>query len=194
MHFIKQSSLLIFMRATVMFTALTVSITFGGCTFFMEEPGTPLARAAHEGNIDQIRALLAAGANPNEYDASNQTALHWAARGGHPFGPHFCHGEVDTRSDVVSALIDGGADVNAVDRRGAIPGGSSGWTPLHVALHHEQFNTALVLLKRGANPNIRSHQGASVMAMAAEEGAPTTLLQELLARGFAPRSSKTARP
>ena len=57
-----------------------------GCAFFMEQPGTPLARAAHQGNLDQIRELMAAGANPNEYDASSQTALHWAARGGHDSG------------------------------------------------------------------------------------------------------------
>ena len=86
-------------------------------------------------------------------------------------------------------LIDLGADVNAVDRRGAIPGGSSGWTPLHVALHHEQFATAARLLERGANPNIRSHQGASVLAMAADEGAPKTLLEQILARGFDPRQA-----
>ena len=160
-----------------------------GCAFFMEQPGTPLARAAHQGNLAQIRELIAAGANPNEYDASRQTPLHWAARGGHALGPHHCHGEAEGRAEVISLLIDLGADVNAVDRRGAIPGGSSGWTPLHVALHHEQFATATRLLERGANPNIRSHQGASVLAMAADEGAPKTLLEQILARGFDPRQA-----
>jgi ankyrin repeat protein len=180
------------MNATKTASVLILATTLSGCAFFMERPGTPLAIAAHQGNIEQIRALLASGANPNEYDASNQTALHWAARGGHGLGPHFCHGEAVGRADVISVLVDGGADVNAVDRRGAIPGGSSGWTPLHVALHHEQFNTAARLLERGANPNIRSHQGTSVMAMAAEEGAPPALLQELLARGFDPRRARRA--
>jgi cytohesin len=180
------------MRARPWLATLILAATTTGCTFFSERPGTPLGRAAHAGNIEQIRALLAAGANPNEYDASNQTALHWAARGGHRPGPHYCSGESPGRPDVISILIDGGADVNAVDRRGAIPGGASGWTPLHVALHHEQFVSAARLLQRGANPNIRSHQGASVMAMAAEEGAPAALLQELLARGFDPTKAKPA--
>ena len=180
------------MRGRKWVGTLLLAAATTGCTFFMEEPGTPLARAAHAGNLEQVRALLAAGANPNEYDASNQTALHWAARGGHTLGPHRCRGEAPGRADVISTLIDGGADVNAVDRRGAIPGGSSGWTPLHVALHHEQFVTAARLLERGANPNIRSHQGASVMAMAAEEGAPPALLQELLARGFDPTKATRA--
>jgi len=172
----------------IVFVALAAVPT--GCAGFMEEPGTPLARAAHEGNITRIRTLVAAGANPNEYDAGNQTPLHWAARGGHRLGPHRCSGEALERAEVVSVLIDLGADVNAVDRRGAIPGGSSGWTPLHVALHHEQFKTAARLLERGANPNIRTHQGTSVMALAAEEGAPKELLEGLLARGFDPRQAR----
>lgn len=164
-----------------------LTMTISGCAFFWEEPGTPLARAAHAGDIGAIRSLIAAGANPNEHDATGQTALHWAARGGHRLGPHNCRGEGVTRPDVIAALIDGGADLNLTDRRGAIPGGSSGWTPLHVALHHEQFVTAGRMLERGANPNIRSHQGTTVMAMAAEEGAPPELLEAMLDRGFNPR-------
>ena len=165
-------------------------IVLGGCAFFWEEPRTPLARAAHQGDIVAIRALIAGGANPNAFDATGQTALHWAARGGHRPGPHHCHGEAPSRPDVIAALVDLGADLNLADRRGAIPGGSSGWTPLHMALRHEQFATAARLLERGANPNIRSHQGRSVMALAAEEGAPKRLLEDLLARGFDPRLAK----
>ena len=180
------------MRMNSVTAVLAGALMAANCASFMEKPGTALAKAAHEGNIEQMRALLAGGVNVNEYDASNQTALHWAARGGHPIGPHVCRGESAGRADVVDALIDAGADVNAMDRRAAIPGGSSGWTPLHVALHHEQFGIAARLLERGANPNIRSHQGTSVMAMAAEEGAPTALLQDLLAHGFDPRRGSGA--
>jgi ankyrin repeat protein len=189
MNFMLQSSLP-YRRALASIMAITLLLPLGGCAFFLLEPGTPLARAAHAGNLEQIRALIAAGANPNVYDATSQTALHWAARGGHRIGPHTCGGEIPGRAEVVAALIDLGADVNAVDHRGAIPGGSSGWTPLHVALHHEQFAIAARLLERGADPNIRSHQGQSVMALAAEEGAPKELLQTLLSRGFDPRRAQ----
>jgi ankyrin repeat protein len=164
-----------------------------GCAFFWQQPGTPLARAAHTADVEAIRSLIAGGADPNQFDATGQTAMHWAARGGHRLGPHTCRGEAASRPAVITALVDAGADLNPTDRRGAIPGGSSGWTPLHVALHHEQFKTAARLLERGANPNIRSHQGTTVMAMAAEEGAPAEFLQDLLARGFDPRRARTPR-
>jgi ankyrin repeat protein len=164
-----------------------------GCAFFWETPGTPLAQAAHRGDVAAIHALLAGGADPNQFDATGQTSLHWAARGGHRPGPHACRGEAAGRPDVVAALIAGGADPNLPDRRTAIPGASSGWTPLHVALHHEQWGTATRLLERGANPNLRSRQGLSVMAMAAEEGAPVALLNELIARGFDPRRAVAVR-
>jgi hypothetical protein len=160
----------------------SVCVVLSGCSAFVQQPGTPLARAAHEGNIDEIRMLIAAGADPNEFDASSQTPLHWAARGGHPLGPHHCRGEAPDRPDVVSTLIDAGADINAVDRRAAIPGGSSGWSALHIALHHEQFKTAARLLERGASAGIRSRQGTSVLAMAADEGAPQELLNAIVAR------------
>ena len=159
----------------------SVCVALSGCAAFVQEPGTPLARAAHEGNIDGIRQLIAAGADPNDYDPSNHTALHWAARGGHPLGPHHCQGEAPDRPDVVSALLDAGADINAPDRRAALPGGSSGWSALHIALHHEQFRTAALLLERGAHAGLRSGQARSVLALAADEGAPKELLHAIVA-------------
>jgi ankyrin repeat protein len=158
----------------------TACLALGGCAVFTQVPGTPLAHAAHEGNVQEIRRLVSAGADPNEYDASGQTALHWAARGGHPLGPHQCQGQAADRADVVATLIDLGANANLTDRRARIPGGASGWTPLHIALQHEQFAIAERLLARGADPRIRSHDGMTVMAMAANEGAPKQLLVSIL--------------
>ncbi len=178
------------MRVGVMAAVAAAMFATAACTIFFEQPGSPLAEAAHRGDIAAMRSLVAGGADPNSYDASGQTPLHWAARGGHPLGPHRCKGEATTRAAVVAALIDLGANPNALDHRGSIPGGSSGWTPLHVALHHEQFATAARLLERGADPNIRTQQGHSAMAMAADEGAPRELLGELLKRGFDPREAK----
>ena len=83
---------------------------------------------------------------------------------------------------MVAAMIELGADVNARDRRPRVPGGSSGWTPLLVALHHGQFKTARVLLEHGADVNIRSDQGMTALEMAEVEGAPRDLLDALHAR------------
>jgi len=105
------------------------------------------------------------------------TALHdAAARGGHPLGPHQCAGEDPARPDVIAALIELGADPNIQDRRPKGIGRSSGWTPLFVALHHEQFKSARVMLEHGADPNILSDQGMSAMVMAEAEGAPKELV------------------
>ena len=43
-----------------------------------------LMRTASEGYADIVQMLLGAGADINEQRAEGQTALHWAASGGHP--------------------------------------------------------------------------------------------------------------
>lgn len=178
------------MRISRVGLAVGAALGASNCAIFFDQPGTPLADAAHRGDVAAIRSLIAAGADPNSYDATGNTPLHWAARGGHPLGPHRCSGEGATRVEVVNALIELGADPNALDHRGSIPGGSSGWTPLHMALHHEQFATAAKLLERGADPNIRTQQGHSTMSMAADEGAPRELLAAILSKGFDPRAAR----
>ena len=62
-------------------------------------------------------------------------------------------------------------------------GRSSGWTPLLVAQHHEQFKTAAMLLEKGADPNIRSDQGRSAWDMASAEGAPKELVDLMISKG-----------
>ena len=162
----------------------------GGCALFYEMPSTPVHEAAWKGDIERVRQLVKDGADINEPDAMGATPLYWAARGGHPLGPHRCAGEDAGRPDVIKAMLDLGADPNAQDRRPRIPGGSSGWTPLFVAFHHEQFKSAAVMLKAGANPNIRSDQGMSVMEMASAEGAPKELIELIVDKGFDPQQAR----
>lgn len=162
----------------------------GGCAMFFVQPGTPLARAAYRGDLADIRTLVAAGADLNAFDDSGQTALHWAARGGHPFGPHRCQGQDGERADVVALLLELGADPDAVDRPAWFPGRAAGWTALHTAVHHQQFEIAVRLLEHAADPNIRTREGRSVLGMAADEGAPVDLLRLILAHGFDPQTAK----
>jgi ankyrin repeat protein len=176
-------------------SSLIAAVAAGpGCALFLEQPATPLQRAAARGDIPAVRALIAEGAEIDRPDHLGATALYWAARGGHPLGPHRCRGEATDRPAVTTALLDLGANPNIQDRRPRGFGRSSGWTPLFVALHHEQFQTAAVLLQRGADPNIRSDQGLSVMEMAAAEGAPRELIALIVARGFDPQRAARREP
>jgi ankyrin repeat protein len=176
-------------------SSLFAMIVLGGagCTAFFERPTTPLHVAAWEGNTSAIRELVKRGADIDVPDTSGGTALSWAARGGHPIGPHRCGYETDGRPEVVAALLDLGANPNIQDNRPDLPGRSSGWTPLFVALHHRQFRSAQILLEHGADPNILSDQGMSVMGVAAAEGAPRELIELILKKGFDPATARERR-
>ena len=153
-------------------------------------PATPLHAAAARGDVARIRELVKDGADINARDDLGATALYWAARGGHPLGPHKCGTEDPQRVAVIATLVELGADPNLQDRRPKGWGRSSGWTPLFVALHHAQFTSARVLLEHGADPNLLSDQGMSVMAMASVEGAPKDLISLLVAKGFDPQLAR----
>lgn len=163
--FIKRSSLLIAIA------------TAAACSMFWAVPPTPLHDAAWKGDVAAIQRLVKSGADVNATDDIGATALYWAAGGGHPFGPHRCGTEAADRPAVIAALLELGADPNLQDHRPQGMGRSSGWTPLFVALHHQQFRTARMLLEHGANPAIRSDQGMSALTMAEAEGAPADLLE-----------------
>jgi ankyrin repeat protein len=177
MRFFIQSSLIAFL-----------ALTGPGCAMFYAVPSSPIHEAAWKGDIARVEQLVNDGADVNAPDALGATPLYLAAQGGHPFGPHRCGNEDPRRPEVIRALIDLGADLNAPDRRPRTIGASSGWTPLMIALHHKQFKSAETLLKAGANPNIRSDQGMSVMEMASAEGAPRELIELIVAKGFDPQS------
>ena len=173
----------------VLRSALLIAVTSGsvGCSIFWDVPASPLADAAWRGDVAAIRQLVNSGAPIDAADDMGATPLYWAARGGHRLGPHRCAGEDSLRPRVVQTLLELGANPNVQDRRPKGLGRASGWTPLFVALHHDQFNSARVLLEHGADPNILSDQGMSVMAVASSEGAPRELIALLLQKGFDPQ-------
>jgi len=159
--------------------AILGAIFASSCAAFYDKPPTPLADAAWRGDVQAARKLVEGGADINELHGA---AMQMAARGGHPIGPHRCGDEPASRPEMIATLLDLGADPNLRDGRTPTPGGSSGWTPLITALHHKQFKSAVVLLEHGADPDIKSDQGISVLDMAEIEGAPPSLLALIKAK------------
>jgi ankyrin repeat protein len=64
-------------------------------------------QAAAKGDINQIKKLLAPGANVNAQDQSGYTALMYASKG-----------STDNAAAIVAALLSAGAAGNAKDKRG----------------------------------------------------------------------------
>ncbi|KAL2715083.1 Tankyrase-1 [Vespula squamosa] len=98
-----------------------------------------LLRATAASEIEKVIQLLDAGIHVNSWDSqgSKNTPLHWAV----------CYGN----KDVITCLIDRGADINAENGCGAIP--------LHDAVNRGDIAICHELLQAGANPLIRAVKG-----------------------------------
>ena len=90
--------------------------------------------AARDGDLDELRRLIAEGENVNAFDDLGKTPLHYAAE--------------RERLDVARYLIDHGADVNAHDEA------SIGNTPLGEVAATCSYAMAKVLVDAGADPTI----------------------------------------
>lgn len=136
---------------------------------------TPLLRACSKGNASIVKKLLDAGAPVNGTNGS--PALAEAVYRGHKevvllllnrgaqvnmprgYSPLLqCHQE-----DIAKILLDHGADINATNDRG-------GQTPLHLAAQYGQLSTIKLLLSRGADPTLRTHDGETPLDIAKRYG------------------------
>ena len=96
--------------------------------------------AAKEGDLKEIHAALASGAKISaQDDAHGITPLSWAAMSGH--------------KDVVVAMVEAGADVNARNSDGA--------TPLIAAAFFGRSEVVKTLLKLGARVDVTNNEGES---------------------------------
>jgi ankyrin repeat protein len=113
---------------------------------------TALMTAARAGSVENVKALVAHGADVNGRERGrNQTALMWAAAEGH--------------ANVVKALVEMGADVKAASR--------SGFTALLFAAREGQIGAARALLDAGASVDeslsVNSNESAGGVALGQKE-------------------------
>ena len=103
-----------------------------------------LPRAVQAGDIDGVKAALAAGADPNARDGQGWTALMYAANRGYPL--------------IAAPLLAAGAepDIRAPD----------GATALFIAALHGHAEVVSLLLDAGADGSIKGPKGRTAMEMA----------------------------
>jgi ankyrin repeat protein len=127
-----------------------------------------LFKAVRSGKVLPVREALAAGADPNtRLVKSGMTALSEALTCG--------------RVDVARALIDCGADVNALD--------GDGCRPLDVALLYAGRPGVRLLIERGAEVNYVAHDGDTGLMAAAGFG-DVALVEIFLAAGADPNVAR----
>ncbi|OJH42191.1 ankyrin repeat domain-containing protein [Cystobacter ferrugineus] len=130
-----------------------------------------LFTAIKQHDTAQVKALLTRGADPNEPQQEwpgllpMQVAIHALADGG--------------ELDVLLALLEHGADVNAWDSE-------RDRTPLLEAVCENQLEAVELLLNAGAEPNVRSSEGDTPLRACAEVG--NVVMASLLLRAGATRT------
>ena len=138
---------------------------------------TPLMHAAGIGHLEVVKELLGAKAKVNLADKSfpgeggGETALHYAATSGHVgtarlllkakadvnkvsqfSGTPLAVAVGEQQTEMVQLLLENGADYD-------LAGKETGWTPLHVAAFEGFFESAKLLVNRGANVNAKDSGG-----------------------------------
>jgi len=134
-----------------------------------------LVDAVFLSDIDDVRALLDRGADPDARDEEHRTLLMTATMDGH--------------RDIVRLLLENGADPNLRD--------ADQWTPLDVAVYRKALDMVWLLVHYGADVNAQDDMGISVLlrAIMTSNGSGTILdlLQRQGARSDLPQASDVAK-
>ena len=125
-----------------------------------------LFKAAKSGTASEVKAALAAGADPGARDKRGRTPLHRAAaRNDNP--------------SVIMALIEGGANPGARDKRGR--------TPLHgAARSNSNPSVIMALIEGGADPGARDKYGKTPLHRAAARNDNPSVITALIEGGADP--------
>jgi len=134
--------------------------TIGDAT--LGKGATPFMRAAKSGDVEMMKLLLAAGADPKA-TLSNATALMFAAgfgwRDGSPIAPSYDQGSPQEAVDAIALMLDLGLDINAAN--------DNGDTALHLAVTGRGSPEIVrFLISRGANLQARNKRGQTALAAA----------------------------
>ncbi|MBT9545725.1 MAG: ankyrin repeat domain-containing protein [Candidatus Sericytochromatia bacterium] len=122
-----------------------------------------LYHAILQKQLEKVKELLAAGADPNRPHPSQTPALHWAASYGN--------------LEMVKELLAAGADINGIDNP------TYEETPLFKALRNRQSEIALFLLNNGAKHQLKNNWGDTPLHLAAGHSS-LPLLEILIGDGL----------
>jgi ankyrin repeat protein len=121
------------------------------------EGATPLALAAEVNNLEAIKVLVAAGADPNIPTAKGTTPLILASGAGTDVQRARSIEERSMAVETAKYLVEHGADVNAV--------GQFGWTALHAASYQGITDVIEYLVSKGAKLETKDELGQTPLSI-----------------------------
>jgi len=144
---------------------------------------TPFMRAAKSGDVEIMKLLLDAGADPALTLPNKANALMFAAgsgwRDGSPIAPSYDQGTADDAIQAITLLLDRGLDLNAAT--------DSGDTALHLAVTNRGAPEIVrFLVLRGANLKAQNKRGQTPLAAAMASRKDLGHLVEILKAAEAP--------
>ncbi|XP_074241126.1 protein phosphatase 1 regulatory subunit 12B isoform X4 [Saimiri boliviensis] len=125
------------------------------------EDGAVFLAACSSGDTDEVKKLLARGADINTVNVDGLTALHQAC--------------IDENLDMVKFLVENRANVNQQD--------NEGWTPLHAAASCGYLNIAEYFINHGASVGIVNSEGEVPSDLAEELAMKDLLLEQVKKQG-----------
>jgi len=131
--------------------------------FALAKGATPFMRAAKSGDVEVMKLLLAAGADPTATMPNKATALMFAAglgwRDGSPAAPSYDQGTPEEAVQAIALLLDRGFDINAAS--------DNGETALHLAVTNRGAPEIVrFLIAKGANLKAQNKRGQTPLAAA----------------------------